>query len=166
MNGIGITGRFFPMRSKIIHHPTLFAALLWLLLGLFCLRVIGQMLVAFWGVTFLPPMAAWYSGLIPYPWLLPIQIIIIIIYAKVCLDFSRRNGFFYTPRPSLGRGLLIFGAIYLTGMVGRYIIRMSLHPEERWFDGAIPIVYHWVLAAFILLVGSYHWLQPQYSKKS
>ena len=34
------------------------------ILGIF-LRVLGQVLVAFFRVDFLPPMAEWYSGLIP-----------------------------------------------------------------------------------------------------
>ena len=33
-----------------------YAPWLWLLLALFCLRVLGQMLVAFFHVSFLPPM--------------------------------------------------------------------------------------------------------------
>ena len=41
-------------------------------------------------------------------------------------------------------------------MVIRYVLRMSLYPPERWIGGAIPIVFHWVLAAFILVLGAYH----------
>ena len=130
--------------------------MLWLLLGLFCLRVLGQVLVAFWGVGFLPPMEEWYSGLIPYPILLPIQILIILLFAKVCLDFSRGRGFFVEPRRVFGRGVLYFGYVYLAGMVLRYVIRMSLYPEERWFGGTIPIFFHWVLAAFVILFGRFH----------
>ena len=33
---------------------------------------------------------------------------------------------------------------------------MSLYPLERWTGGAIPIFLHWVLAAFILVLGAYH----------
>ena len=33
----------------------------------FAARVFGQLLVAAFGVGFLPPVDAWYSGLIPYP---------------------------------------------------------------------------------------------------
>jgi hypothetical protein len=138
--------------------------ILWFLLALFCLRVIGQMLVAFLGVPFLPPMEEWYSGLLPYPWLLPSQFLIILLYGKVCLDFTRQRGFFFTPCPSLGKPLLIFGWIYFGAMVIRYVVRMSFYPDERWFGGAIPIFFHWILATFILLVGYYHWAQTR-SKK-
>lgn len=136
--------------------PQSLAPWLWLLLAAFCLRVSGQMLVAFVGVSWLPPMESWYSGLMPYPYLLPSQFLIIALYSKVCVDFTRGHGFFVTPRAAFGRGVLLFGCFYLAAMIFRYIIRMSLHPEARWFGGTIPIFFHWVLATFIILFGQYH----------
>lgn len=50
------------------------------------------MLVAFFHVPFLPPLEEWYSGLIPYRWLLPSQFLIILLYGKVCRDFTRGGG--------------------------------------------------------------------------
>jgi len=146
-------------RSQLMnaHHESYgYAPWLWLLLGLFCVRVLGQMLVAFLHVSFLPPMEEWYSGLIPYQWLLPSQFLIILLYGKVCLDFTRGQGFFVVPRRTLGLCLLSFGSVYFGAMVVRYVIRMSLYPQERWLGGSIPIFFHWVLAGFILLVGRYH----------
>jgi len=135
----------------------LLALSLWLLLLLFVLRVLGQLLVALArGPAFLPPMEEWYSGLLPYRFLLPAQIAIIVLLAKVCLDFTRGRGFFATPRRRLGNGLLVFGAVYLAVMVIRYALRMALYPAERWTGGSIPIFLHWVLATFVLLVGGYH----------
>ena len=120
------------------------------------------MLVAIgWG-GFLPPMEAWQSGIIPYFWLVVSQMIIIILYGKACLDFSRGEGFFVTPRRRLGKWLFIFGALYLGAMVIRYILRMTFHPEARWFGGTIPIFLHWVLAIFLLMVGHFHW---KYSRR-
>jgi hypothetical protein len=57
------------------------------LLFLFCLRVLGQILVAFFHVPFLPPMEEWFSGLLPYPGLLTTQILIIALYGQICLDY-------------------------------------------------------------------------------
>ena len=136
--------------------PLSLVILLWVLLFAFCLRVAGQMIVAFLGVSWLPPMEEWYSGLLPYPYLLPSQLLIIALYGKVCLDFSRGEGFFVRTRPVFGRGVLIFGCLYLAAMMLRYILRMTFHPEARWFGGAIPIFFHWVLASFIIAVGRYH----------
>ncbi|MDZ4858391.1 MAG: hypothetical protein SGI88_05370 [Candidatus Hydrogenedentes bacterium] len=132
------------------------AAILWLLLALFVLRVAGQLAVAYFDVAWLPPMEEWYSGLIPYRPLLAAQIIIIGVYAKVCVDFQRGAGFFVTARPVFGRGVLISGYVYFVGMVFRYMVRMAMLPDERWLGGCIPIVFHWVLASFIIVFGHYH----------
>jgi len=51
--------------------------LLWVCLALFVLRVIGQLEALLLAPAFLPPFAAWESGLIPYPLLLPVQILLI-----------------------------------------------------------------------------------------
>src|SRR5437879_7372841 len=81
----------------------MYATVLWFLLFLFCLRVAGQALVAAFAVPFLPPMQQWYSGVLPYPILLPVQILIIVLLAKVATDFTRRRGFFVVPRRTMGR---------------------------------------------------------------
>ena len=132
------------------------AVVLWVLLGLFCLRVLGQILVAFFHVTFLPPMEAWYSGIISYPYLLPAQILIVVLLTKICLDFSRGKGVFVQPHPAWSRGALYFGILYLATMFLRYILHMALNPEERWFGGTIPIAFHCVLASYVILFGWFH----------
>lgn len=132
------------------------APILWVLLFLFILRVIGQILVVLNLVDFLPPMKEWQSGLLSYKYLLVSQIIIIMFYGKICLDFSRGKGFFVVPFSKLGRGFLIFGTIYFILMVIRYILQMIIYPETRWFGRTIPIFLHLVLATFLILVGKYH----------
>ena len=118
-----------------------------MLLALFVLRVAGQALVAFLHVSFLPPMEAWYSGLMPYEYLLPSQIVIIALMAKICFDFTRRRGFFFEPKKSFATAWLWFGYVYLGAMVARAVF--------LW-DHPIPIVFHWVLAAFVIMVGLSH----------
>ena len=142
------------MRNKVgKDRPIL---LLWVLLSLFVLRVVGQLLVAIgWG-WFLPPMHQWYSGLLAYRYLLPAQIVIIIVYGKVCLSFTRGKGFLVAPRRKLGRTLLAFGTLYFAGMIIRYAVTMALYPERRWTGGSIPVFFHLVLSAFILSLGRYH----------
>ena len=89
------------------------ALALWVLLGLFLLRVVGQALLGL-GVLqaggVLPPWHEWYSGLLPYPWLLVSQIAILAVLAKASLDVTRGDGYFARPNRRLGRGLLVFGA--------------------------------------------------------
>jgi hypothetical protein len=132
------------------------APILWILLVIFILRVIGQILVVLNLGDFLPPMEEWQSGILSYPYLLISQIAIIIFYGKICLDFSKGKGFFSMPHKKLGKGFLIFGAIYLVAMLLRYILYMILHPGARWFGGTIPIFVHCVLATFLILVGNFH----------
>jgi len=144
----------------MINPPRRLVWLLWLLLFAFCCRVLGQALVAFLHVPWLPPMEAWYSGLMAYPLLLPTQLLIIAISTKVCLDFTRGDGYFVQARPMFGRGVLWFGYVYLAAMILRYIILMSLYPEARWFGGTIPIFFHWVLASFIIAFGQSHRTRP------
>ena len=132
-----------------------FGVLLFLLF-LFCLRVIGQMLVAFLHVSFLPPMKQWFSGLLPYPELLVSQFLIILLFSKVCSDFYRGTGYFVELSLRFSRNLQIFGYLYFSGMIVRYVLRMSFYPDQRWFGGTIPIIFHCVLATFILVVAHFN----------
>ena len=116
------------------------------MLGLFVLRVLGQALVAFWGVAFLPPMPAWYSGLMPYRYLLPSQLLIIALMAWICVGFTRRRGWFFAPKVGFAVYVFYAGWIYLAAMLGRF----------AWFGLSIPVVFHWLLAAFVIAVGWSH----------
>ncbi|MCI0409084.1 MAG: hypothetical protein L0191_11085 [Acidobacteria bacterium] len=124
-----------------------YAIALWACATLFSLRVLGQALVAFPDVAFLPPMAAWYSGLIPYPLLLPIQLVILALQIRVGLDLWRGAGFFVVPRPGMGRALRRLSVVYFAAMLLRYLITGRL---------IIPILFHWVLAANLFILGHYH----------
>jgi uncharacterized protein len=132
------------------------ALLLWILLALFVCRVVGQLVVVLYAPSFLPPMEEWYSGLMPYPYLLPTQILIIVLFSRIALDITCGTGFWAHPKPTLGIWLRNFGIVYFLSMVVRYALRMSWYPEERWFGGTIPIIFHWVLAAYIIVLGCYH----------
>jgi hypothetical protein len=92
-------------------------------------------------------MERWYSGLIPYPWLLLSQLAIVALMLTICVQFTRGRGWFYEPRTLLGAPLLIFGCAYLTLMVARAVFIA---------DRPIPVIFHWVLAAFVITVASWH----------
>jgi len=130
-----------------------------LLLGtftlLFALRVAGQVMVGIGEVSLLPPFGQWYSGLLPYPLLLPAQIALIILMLKIVRDFACGDGIFVDLKPRTGIILQILGVIYFLSMVGRYVVTIVLHPELRWFTGTIPIWFHFVLAAFVFTLGHY-----------
>ena len=128
--------------------------ILWICLVLFACRITGQILVEFFGVTFLPASKEWFSGIISYPILLVFQIAIILLMAQVATDLTKGTGRFSHSSPVTAKNLRIFGSIYLLSMILRYIIRMYIYPEERWTGGCIPIFFHWVLATFVLAWGN------------
>ena len=103
-------------------------------------------------------MPHWYSGLLPYPLLLPAQLAIVGVQAVVCAQFIRGRGAFVVPRRrDVGRALIGLAAVYAGGMVLRYALTMTWYPERRWLGpGTIPSAFHIVLAIFIATVGHYH----------
>jgi hypothetical protein len=132
------------------------ARALWALLALFVARVTGQALVAFAGVPWLPAMAEWYSGILPYPILFPLQIALVVLLGRVCVEFGRGEGFFVRPNRAFAAPLWWLGWLYAGSMVVRYAATMIVRPEARWHHGTIPIVFHIVLATFVILVARHH----------
>ena len=119
-------------------------------------RVLGQALVAFAHVRWLPPMEAWMSGLLAYPLLLPAQLLVLAILAKLCGDHVRGAGWAIDPPRVFGAWAKGIGTVYAAAMLMRYGLRMALHPEARWFGGCIPIAFHFVLAGVFFVTGSAH----------
>jgi hypothetical protein len=138
-------------RAVPLRYPLLLGACT----ALFVLRVLGQAIVAVRDVGFLPPFEQWYSGLLPYPLLLPAQIVLAALMLKIVGDFARADGYFVRLRPRTGRILIGLGCLYALAMVVRYGLTMAAYPERRWFTGTIPIWFHLVLAAFVLTLGHY-----------
>jgi hypothetical protein len=128
--------------------------LLWILTGLFFLRVVGQVLVALRGPSWLPPMDDW--NLTPYRLLLPTQIFILGVMAWIDLSVSRGAEVPSKLGDTVGIGLIVFGAAYAAAMALRYAVRMARTPEARWFGGTIPIVFHVVLATYLVALGSFY----------
>lgn len=139
-----------------MHDVKTYAVALGILAVAFLGRVLGQWVVSRFGVDFLPPIAEWDSGLLPYPLLLSAQIVILILQFEVSRQLWRGAGLLAARRPRLGQGLKWLSIVYFLGMVARYIITMSLFPERRWFGGSIPIVFHWGLAAYLYVLSRYH----------
>ena len=151
-------------------------AVLWTLLLLFALRVAGQLLVAIEAPHWLPPMDEWQSGLLPYPILLLTQAIILVFFGIIAMQFSRgagasrpwgggagalrpgfvASGIFVRRNRRLGAALWVFGWTYACVMVARYILTMALRPEKRWTGDLIPVVFHIILASFVLTVAGHH----------
>jgi hypothetical protein len=124
-------------------------AALWLLQTLFLLRVLGQIYVGLYSPEWLPGWDEWYSGLLPYPVLLPAQILLLMWMTAISYDNSRGAGYFHVESEWVRRRLRWIAGLYATAMLVRYAIVMTLHPEMRWLHGTIPIAFHWVLAGYI-----------------
>lgn len=123
---------------------------------LFFFRVAGQALVYFFGVSWLPTMEHWQSGLIAYPTLLVIQVVMLAAMIKISADIYRGAGHFAKLRPHWSRHLVGFSVLYAAAMALRYILTMAFRPEMRWLGHAIPISFHFVLAGFVFVLGRYH----------
>ena len=130
------------------------AAYLLILSVLFLVRVAGQVAVVLRAPSWLPPMGQWH--LMPYRLLLPIQIGFLALMALIEIGFFRAWWSLVDREPTFGRFLIGFSFVYAGAMVLRYAVRMHRRPGERWFGGAIPIVFHFVLAAFLFTLGKYH----------
>jgi hypothetical protein len=130
---------------------------LWLFTLLLFLRVLGQIVVVVRAPRWLPPMEQWQSGLLPYPVLLFGQAIVLTLMVWISLDVGRGSGLFSEPRrAAVGYATVWISAVYFGGMILRYILRMQRRPDQRWFGGTIPIIFHCVVAAFLLAFGRYH----------
>jgi hypothetical protein len=145
---------FVRRRPETAIDPELAAGFLWLFSALFLLRVAGQLYVRTRRPAWLPPTEEW--NLTPYRLLLPAQVAILGVMAWLDVAFTLGEGAPVEPRPWLGEALLAFSYVYASAMALRYIVRMVRRPGERWFGGTIPIVFHFVLASYIYVLGSYH----------
>jgi len=79
------------------------AVLLWSCTALFAARVIGQFEALVAAPAWLPDMDAWYSGLLPYYLLLPVQILLLMSMTVVAWNRRVRTGRFAMARPRLAR---------------------------------------------------------------
>src|SRR5215207_10566896 len=122
------------------------------LLVLFLGRVIGQILAATTAPSWLPPMARWYSGLMPYRWLLPTQIVFVVVMTAMTIGVDRQSPPLGTLSADAGAWIVWASYVYALGMVVRSIRYVLATPERRGV--LIPIVFHIVLAGFLFAYGS------------
>jgi hypothetical protein len=126
------------------------AAVLWTCIGLFFARVVGQIEVLLLAPRWLPAMQAWYSGGLPYPLLLPIQILLLMLMGVLAIQTrgarSRTNAADRTADI-----LWALAVLYVLGMAVRLVLIVHNYGKDYYLHGAIPVAFHWVLALFILV---------------
>ena len=125
-----------------------YVTLLWVLFGLFVMRVAGQVIVFLFAPGWLPPMRRWYSGLMPYQYLLPSQLAIMALMVAMIAQVARGAA----PTSVLGAVEVWASYLYAAGMVVRLATWLRDPPDRRGVF--IPIVFHFVLAAFLFVHGS------------
>ena len=130
------------------------SVVLGLFTALFAVRVGGQVVVLVAGPRWLPPMEQW--NLLPYPILLPTQIVLLGAMVAVTGDLARGAQILPAGGPAIGLPLVAAACAYGAAMAVRYAVRMTRRPDQRWFGGAIPIVFHCVLAGWLLALGLFH----------
>lgn len=123
------------------------------LLILFSGRVLAQLIQAWVPVRFLPPFDAWHSGVLPYPALVLIQLIIIGLCLGAVWNVLAGS---VVLSPRKGRILLALGLVYFGVMALRLVVGVFLVPDHFWFGARLPTLFHLVLAAFVLLYGRLH----------
>ena len=125
--------------------------------ALFALRVAGQAVVVAAAPRWLPPMEHWYSGLLPYRFLLPAQLALLALMTAVAADLCRGEGFFASGKWSnAALALTVAAGVYFFSMLARYFVTMALRPELRWFKRTIPIWLHLALATALWAFADYH----------
>lgn len=125
---------------------------MWLCCILFFTRVFGQVMAGLYAPAWMPPMEAWYSGLVPYPVLLPAQMALLMFMAVITTGQTRNGSGCYQPRPVVARRLQTVAYVYAAAMALRYLVAVRTTDIQFWYDGGlVPVVFHWVLASFIWL---------------
>ena len=123
------------------------------LLSLFAFRVFAQLLQAVHPVGWLPPFSEWQGSSLPYPALLTVQLLIILVLVNLIRKIGQRR---LAPDVRIGRVFVVLGGIYFTVMLLRLLLGLTLLASVPWFAKSIPAFFHLVLASMLLLIGHYH----------
>ena len=143
------------MNPPLVLHlpnPRAYAIVMGVLLVLFLGRVVGQILAATTAPSWLPPMARWYSGLMPYRYLLPTQILFLVVMTAMVVAVDRQAAPLGTVSAATGTWIIWASYLYALGMVARSVRYARATPDRRGV--LIPIIFHFVLAAFLFAYGS------------
>jgi preprotein translocase subunit SecY len=138
------------MNPADVVHTRERICVLWTCVALFLLRVLGQIEVLLVQPDWLPPMAAWYSGYLPYYILLPAQIVLLMVMAVLAAGETRHSS---SPPKPWRRWARAFAIVYFLAMGARLIIQYARGVPDIISAGGIPVVFHWVLALFLYTLG-------------
>ncbi len=120
---------------------------------LFFLRIVAQLIQWLYPVGFLPQFDEWQSGVLPYPFLLFTQIVILFFLAKTIIrhvkgsvKVGRRRGIIF----------LLIGCVYFLIMATRLFASIYFNKDDSWFfDGVLAAFFHVILSCFLITHGHY-----------
>lgn len=95
---------------EMMRVPRTYARWLWVLAGLFLVRVVAQPLAARTDIPLLPPFEAWHSGVVPYGVLVRVQGLILVALFFVAWTMSRAR-----VRPPTVFPLVLAGFLLVCG---------------------------------------------------
>lgn len=131
-------------------NPDRRATFLYVLTGLFLVRVVGQPLSAVVQLPFLPDYEAWQGSTLPYPVLLGAQVLI--VGCMVGGARGMRTGMGH-PRRRAGWWVVAASAVYGSVMAVRLVLGLTLFRDIPWFARPVPAVFHLVLASYLAVYG-------------
>ena len=135
-----------------------FAVGLWILLGLFAVRVVAQPAQLWLRIAWLPAFDTWHSGALPYWLLLVLQALTLVAQVRIAAAFSAGR---VVPSRRAARWWLVAGGIYCSAMLLRLGLGATLLASQHWFSAWLPTLFHLVLASFVLLVGALHHVESR-----
>lgn len=138
-------------QSKI--HPRHYSTLLWLLTGLFAMRVAGQAIQRWLPQPFLPSFHAFQGSSLPYWGLLSAQLLILGAMMRTAWRIQMSK---LAPSRRAGTVLSWIGGVYMAGSLGRIVVGLAVPGAPAWFSTWIPAMFHVVLAGFVLTLALYH----------
>lgn len=147
------------VRCMSKHRLSTHAVLLWSLFALFLFRVLAQLVQYVTPVDFLPPFERWQGSGLSYPLLLGSQIVILAVMGWGAAVSIGRG--MVRVRRATGAWLLVLGSLYFVSMAARLVLGFTLLTDSAWFAKTLPAFFHLVLAAFILVVGHFHWTRSE-----
>ena len=132
---------------------SIYAAILIITSLMFFFRVVAQLIQLLDPVKGLPQFEEWQSGVLPYPVLLSVQILILILLVKIVRNYIKGN-----VKIGRRRGVifLFIGCVYFLIMFSRLICSIFFNKDESWFfDGTLAAFFHVVLSCFLIAHGHY-----------
>lgn len=134
-------------------HRQIYVVALFILLALFCFRVLAQLLQLYIEIPFLPPFDAWQSGAVSYKSLLVSQILIVAFYGWILWRLASGQ---MQPSRRIGWAFVIVGLVYFLVMVARLFIGLTGLSGHYWFHSYLPTLFHFVISGYLLVVGFFH----------